>query len=148
MARKILGVAQKAKEAKGSSDVKVIVFVDDKYCGVYTTGGSSININPTAAFEGGQEYYINIDSGVINDAACDIAWPGVTDTSTVAWRTDGIESSEPSGPTFGSVFLDFRINRPVKAGRGVITVLNSSGRLLTQIRATDPEVTLSSTPIV
>ena len=32
MARKILGVAQKAKEAKGSSDVKVIVFVDDKYC--------------------------------------------------------------------------------------------------------------------
>jgi hypothetical protein len=123
-------------------------FVDDNYCGVYTTGGSSININPTAAFDGGQGYYINIDSGVINDAACDIAWPGVTDTTTVAWRTDGIESSEPSGPTFSSVFLDFRINRPVKAGRGVITVLNSSGRLLTQIRATDPEVTLSSTPIV
>lgn len=124
-------------------------FEADKYCNLYSIGSNTITLNPTRPFQGGVDYYINIASGVIIDGTCGTAWAGVSDTNTIAWRTDGIEVELPQGPTYGSLYVDFEFGRPVVAGYGKITVLNAdTGRLLTQFSANDPAVTLSSTPIV
>jgi hypothetical protein len=99
---------------------------------------NTIVINPTQQMKAGAGYYLNIPAGVIIDATCDIAYPGITDATTVAWQTDGATASPPEKLTYSSVFFDFKFNRMVVPGVGKLNIIAvSDGRLLAQVGATD-----------
>ena len=99
---------------------------------------NTILINPTQQLKAGSGYYLNIPAGVIIDASCDVPWEGITDSTTVAWQTDGAEASPPEKLTYSSVFFDFKFNRLVVPGVGKLNIVAvSDGRLLAQIGATD-----------
>jgi hypothetical protein len=105
-----------------------------------------LTINPTSAFKSATDYYINIANGTLIDEECNLAWAGISDTNTIAWRTDGPEVSPPDGPTFGSLYVDLKFDRPVIAGPGKITVLTSTGQLVMQISSNDWTVKFSEEP--
>jgi hypothetical protein len=99
---------------------------------------NTIIINPTQQFKAASGYYLNIPAGVIIDASCDVPWEGITDTTTVAWQTDGAQATPPEALTYSSVFFDFDFNRFVVPGVGKLNIVAvSDGRLLAQIGATD-----------
>jgi hypothetical protein len=99
---------------------------------------SSITINPTQQMKGNSGYYLNIPAGVIIDAECDVPWDGITDSTTVAWETDGAAATPPEKLTLGSIFFDFNFERPVVPGQGKLNIIAvSDGRLLAQVGADD-----------
>lgn len=103
-----------------------------------TASNRTIIVNPTQMMKAGSGYYLNIPAGVIIDASCDVPWEGITDSTSVAWRTDGAEATPPQSLTYGSVFFDFDFNRLVVPGVGKLNIVAvSDGRLLAQIGATD-----------
>jgi hypothetical protein len=100
----------------------------------------SILVNPTQMMKGGTNYYINIPSGVIFDATCDTAWEGVSDSTTIAWKTDGTELVAPSATaplTYGSVLFRFKSDRMVIPGDAKLNIQTPAGRFKTQITAKD-----------
>lgn len=137
-------------EADGSLHQKINLrgtFVNNLYGNVYLVSGNTLSINPTKPFKGGVSYYLNIDAGVVIDAGCNAEWEGISDTTTVAWATDGIETTPPQGPTFASVKLYFQFGRPTVPGEGKINVIESNtGELLAQFGCNHPAVTFSETP--
>lgn len=115
-------------------------FEADKYGSTiygYPNSNNTIILNPTAPFKGNTSYYINIDSGVLIDEACDLVYPGISDNTTVTWRTDGIATTPPQGPVFGSLYIDLRFDRPVKPGPGKVNIITASGMLVNQISSRD-----------
>lgn len=102
-----------------------------------TSYGSTLTLNPTKPFKGNTDYYINIDSGTLLDPSCDIVYPGISDTNTAAWRTDGIAATPPDGPTYGSLYIDLKFDRPVTPGYGKVNVITSTGVLVTQVSSRD-----------
>jgi hypothetical protein len=110
------------------------------------SGGTTLSINPTKPFKGGATYYLNIDNGVVLDTGCNLGWSGISDADTVRWTTDGIEVREPSGPSFGSVYLRFEFGRPVLEGQGKINIISTSGELISQIGVNHPAIKFSETP--
>jgi hypothetical protein len=105
-----------------------------------------ILVNPTQMMKGGTNYYMNIPSGVIIDATCDVAWEGVSDSTTIAWKTDGAELVAPSATaplTYGSVLFRFKSDRMVIPGDAKLNILTPTGRLKTQITAKDIAVRFS-----
>jgi hypothetical protein len=105
-----------------------------------------ILVNPTQMMKGGTNYYMNIPSGVIIDATCDVAWEGVSDSTTIAWKTDGAELVAPSATsplTYGSVLFRFKSDRMVIPGDAKLNILTPAGRLKTQITAKDIAVRFS-----
>ena len=113
-------------------------FVDDR----------TILVNPSQMMSGDTNYYMNIPAGVIFDAQCDLAWPGISDSTTIAWRTDGAKSTPPTQPlTYGSVKLDLTWDRKVLPGPGKMNIVSPAGQLLTQVNSSDDYVVqLSSSP--
>lgn len=99
--------------------------------------GSTLTLNPTKPFKGNTDYYINIPAETLLDPGCETIFDGVTDTNTIAWRTDGIAATPPNAPIFGSLFIDMKFDRPVIAGPGKINVLTSTGVLVTQVSSND-----------
>ena len=129
-------------------------FAADKYGNIYLAGDSflvddpctaendissniQITLNPTNPFKGNTKYYINIASGVIIDATCDLAWGGISDQNTVTWTTDGIAASPPQQLTPGSLYFDFDIDRPILPGYGKIIMRTPDGRLKTTVGIND-----------
>jgi hypothetical protein len=96
-----------------------------------------INLNPTLPFKGNTKYYINIASGVIIDAVCNLPWGGISDTETATWTTDGVALSEPQALTVGSLYFDFNIDRPITAGYGKLIMRAPDGRLKTTVNIRD-----------
>ena len=124
-------------------------FENDGYGEIYSISGNVLTLNPTKQFLGATDYYINISSTAILDPNCSAAFPGVTDNSTIAWRTEGIETTLPSGPTFASVLLYFDFNRPVGIGSGKINIIDANtGELYTQISALHPAIKFSEEPFI
>jgi hypothetical protein len=137
-------------ESGGSLHQKIDLrgtFANKGYDTIYQYSTNQLSVNPTKPFKGGVQYYINIDNGAIIDSACDVAWSGISDTSTVTWRTDGVTTTPPNGPTYGSVYLYFQFDRPTTPSIGKINVLSSTGELLTQVGVNHPAITISETPI-
>jgi hypothetical protein len=121
-------------------------FEDDKYGNIYGYNNNVLTINPTKPFKAATDYYINIPSGTLLDGQCNLAWSGITDTNTIAWRTDGIEVEAPDLPTYGSLYIDLKFDRPVKRGQGKLRVVTTSGELVTIVSSNDWTVQLSDQP--
>lgn len=115
-------------------------YANKKYGDIYDIGSNTLVVNPTKMMKGSQTYYITIPSGVILDATCNEAWSGVSDSTTIRWKTDGAEVSEPEGLTYGSVLLKFDYDRMVVPGGGKMTIITPGGKTKTQIDANDPAV--------
>ena len=112
-------------------------FDDDGYGNIYGYATNVLTINPTKPFKGATDYYINIPSGTLLDDGCGTVFAGVTDTNTIAFRTDGIETAPPQSPNFGSIFVDLSFDRPVTPGYGKINVITDTGVLVTQVSSND-----------
>ena len=111
---------------------------------VETVTNDYVILNPTKMMKGGTTYYVTIPSGVIIDADCDIPWTGVSDSTTITWKTDGTTATAPTQPlTYGSVLFRYDIDRKVIPGFGKMTVITPAGKLKTQINANDPAVRFS-----
>jgi hypothetical protein len=108
-----------------------------KYGSIYGVATSTITVNPTQPFKASTEYYVNIDAGAINDPSCNQPFTGITDTSTIRFKTAGIETTPPPGLTLSSVFFDFDLDRPVRAGPGKMIFRKPNGGLLTTISMSD-----------
>jgi hypothetical protein len=102
-------------------------------------------VNPTKMMNANTTYHIEIPSGVIIDADCDTDWAGVTDSTTITWKTDGAKSTPPQGLTYSSVLLDLKFDRKMIPGPGnpKLTIITPAGRLKTQITANDLAVRIS-----
>ena len=112
-------------------------YATKKYGDIYDIGSDTLVVNPTKMMKGATSYYITIPSGVIIDLACDKAWAGVSDSTTISWRTSGAEASAPQGLSYGSVLLRLDFDRKVIPGSGKMTIITPTGKLKTQIDAKD-----------
>ena len=108
-------------------------FIDDR----------TILVNPSQMMSGATNYYMNIPAGVIIDANCDLAWPGISDSTTIAWTTEGARMTPPSGSvplTYGSVKFRWKVDRKTVPGNAFVNIVNSAGVFLTKVSAKDPAV--------
>jgi hypothetical protein len=112
-------------------------YANKKYGTISGENSNVLTINPTKAFTPNTQYHIEIPSGVLKDADCDSPWAGVTDSTTIAWKTDGADPTPPKGLTFGSVLFDLEYDRPVNIGYGKMNIVAADGRLITQISPLD-----------
>jgi hypothetical protein len=126
----LFGGTHQKIDLKGTYDNK-------KYGNIYSVGSNTLTINPTEQLKGNSEYYVNIDSGALLDASCNLAWDGIDDETTVAFKTDGAAATPPEGLTYGSVLMDFSFDRPTVPGPGKLNIITPDGVLLTQISAND-----------
>lgn len=126
----LFGGTHQKIDLKGTYDTK-------KYGNIYEVSGNTLTINPTEQLKSDSSYYINIDAGALLDASCNLAWDGISDETTVAFKTDGATPTPPQGLTYGSVLMDFSYDRPVVPGPGKLNIITPAGRLLTQISAND-----------
>lgn len=115
-------------------------YEDKKYGNIYNISSNTLIVNPTKMMKGATSYHITIPSGVILDAECGEPWEGVSDSSTIAWKTDGAEPTPPEGLTYGSVKLRLDYDRMVIPGIGKMTIISADGRTKAQIDARDPAV--------
>jgi hypothetical protein len=122
-------------------------YANKKYGIISGSTSKTITVNPTNKMDGNSEYYLNIPAGVIIDATCGIEWEGITDSTTVAWKTDGAAASPPEKLTLGSIFFDFNFERPIKPGPGKLNIIAvSDGRLLAQVGSNDIALKSKTTP--
>ncbi len=114
---------------------------------LYGPGGNTLIINPTKIMKPGKTYYLQIENGALIDASCEVPFAGITDTSTVTWKTDGINTSTPAAPNPAipteSASINFQFDRPVRPGTGNIKVKNSSGQVVALIPSTSSAITYS-----
>ena len=106
-----------------------------------------LKINPTKPFKPNQEYYIQVASGVLLGAVCEDPWVGVADKTTIAWKTDGITNTQPTGVSAGTPFkreVAFEFDAPVVPGSGMLNIKDANGYVVAQISSSDPAVTYSS----
>jgi hypothetical protein len=92
---------------------------------------------------GATNYYMNIPAGVIIDANCDLAWPGISDSTTIAWTTEGAVVTPPSGSvplTYGSVKFRWKADRKTVPGDAFVNITTPAGVFLTKVSAKDPAV--------
>ena len=103
----------------------------------------TILVNPSQMMSGATNYYMNIPAGVIIDANCDLAWPGVSDSTTIAWTTEGARITPPSGSvplTYGSVKFRWKVDRKTVPGDAFVNITTSAGVFLTKVSAKDQAV--------
>ena len=107
-------------------------FIDDR----------TILVNPSQMMSGATNYYMNIPAGVIIDANCDLAWPGISDSTTIAWTTEGARMTAPTGDplTYSSVKLRWKTDRKTVPGDAFVNITTSAGVFLTNVSAKDPVV--------
>ena len=136
-------------EADGNLHQKInlnATYAADKTAVISSVSGTTLTLNPTRLLEGATNYYINIDADALTDSSCATSYAGIDDSTTITFRTDGVETVAPTGPTYSSVLLYWTFDRPITLGTGKINVLTSSGQLLTQIANTDSVLEYSNTP--
>ena len=132
------GALHQAIDLKGT-------FASLNYGSIYGVNTTTLTVNPTVPFDGASEYYVNIASNVIVDTECSQSWTGVTDNSSIRWRTQGIETTAPSGPIFSSVLIRFQFQRAVVPGAGKLNIIDAdSGQLYTQVASNDPAIRFSN----
>jgi hypothetical protein len=120
-------------------------FATLKYGSIYGVATSTITLNPTKPFSAGTEYYVNIGAGAIIDSQCGQTYPGITDTATIRFATEGVEIEAPTGPDFGSVFIRFQFGRQVVTGNGKLNIIDAdTGELYTQVASNDPAIRFSN----
>jgi hypothetical protein len=128
-------------------------YATKKYGDIYSGGSSSaddpstatdeqvddysILVNPTKMFDTNTTYHITIPSGIILDLECNEEWSGVSDSTTITWKTDGAAPTAPQGLTYGSVLMDLEYDRPITLGYGKMIIKRADGQLLTTISALD-----------
>lgn len=112
-------------------------FANKKYGAIHSASSNVLTVNPTKAFTPNTEYHIEIPSGIIIDDDCDVAWAGISDSTTIAWKTDGAVPTAPQGLTYGSVLFEMEYDRPITLGTGKMNIVAADGRLLTQISPLD-----------
>jgi hypothetical protein len=103
----------------------------------------TILINPSQMMSGATNYYMNIPAGVIIDANCNLAWPGISDSTTIAWTTEGARMTPPSGSvplTYGSVKFRWKVDRKTVPGDAFVNIVTPAGVFLTNVSAKDPVV--------
>jgi hypothetical protein len=103
----------------------------------------TILVNPSQMMSGATNYYMNIPAGVIFDANCDLAWPGISDSTTIAWTTEGALMSPPSGSvplTYSSVKFRWKVDRKTVPGNAFVNIVTPAGVFLTNVSAKDPAV--------
>lgn len=131
----LFGGTHQKIDLRGTYDTK-------KYGDIYSVSGKTLTLNPTKMFKPNSSYYLNIASGAILDAECDVAWEGISDSTTVTWKTDGAEPTPPQGLTYGSVLFDMEYDRPILHGYAKMNIVAADGRLLTQINSRDLAVAI------
>jgi hypothetical protein len=112
-------------------------YATKKYAVISGVSSNVLTINPTKAFTPNTNYHITMVSGVLRDTACDVPFDGVSDSTTIAWKSDGAAATPPQGLNYGSVLFDLEYDRPIKFGSGKMNVVAADGRLLTQISPSD-----------
>jgi hypothetical protein len=112
-------------------------YATKKYATISGVNSNILTINPTKAFTPNTNYHITMVSGVLRDSACDVPYDGVSDTTTISWKTDGAEPTAPQALNFGSVRFDLEYDRPITLGSGKMNVVAANGTLLTQISPLD-----------
>ena len=115
-------------------------YATKKYGDIYDIGGDTLVVNPTKMLKGATSYYITIPSGVIIDLLCEKPFAGVSDSTTIRFKTAGAEPSPPQALNYGSVKLRLDFDRLVKPGTGKMTIITPAGKLKTQIDAKDYSV--------
>jgi hypothetical protein len=103
----------------------------------------TILVNPSQMMSGATDYYMNIPAGVIIDANCDLAWPGVSDSTTIAWTTEGAKMAAPTGSVplnYGSVKFRWKVDRKTVPGNAFVNITTPAGVFLTNVSAKDPVV--------
>jgi hypothetical protein len=102
----------------------------------------TILVNPSQMMTGATNYYMNIPAGVIIDANCDLAWPGISDSTTIKWTTEGATMTAPAGDplTYGSVKLRWKVDRKTVPGNAFVNIVTPAGVFLTNVSAKDPVV--------
>jgi hypothetical protein len=124
-------------------------FTSLKYGSIYGVTTSTLTVNPTRPFKSGLDYYVNIDAGAIIDPGCAVPFAGINDTETVRFSTEGVETTPPQGPSFGSLFIRFQFGRQVVEGQGKLNIIDSdTGELYTQVTSNDPAIKFSKQPFV
>jgi len=112
-------------------------YSNKKYATISGVNSNVLTVNPTKAFTPNTEYHITMASGVLKDAVCDVVFDGVSDSTTIAWKTDGAAPTAPQGLNYGSVLFDLEYDRPISVGYGKMYVVAADGRLLTSISPND-----------
>ena len=112
-------------------------FASKKYGDIFDVTGKVLTLQPTEPLKGNTNYYINIDAGTLIDTACNVAFPGISDTTTAAFKTDGAVSTPPQALSPGSTLIKMQFDRPVTPGPGMFTITKNTGELLTQFSSTD-----------
>jgi hypothetical protein len=103
----------------------------------------TILVNPSQMMSGATNYYMNIPAGVIIDANCDLEWPGVSDSTTIAWTTEGAVVTPPTGTrplNYGSVKFRWKADRKTVPGDAFVNIVTPAGVFLTKVSAKDPAV--------
>jgi hypothetical protein len=112
-------------------------YANKKYATITGVASNILTINPTKAFTPNTDYHITMASGVLLDTACNVVFDGVSDTTTISWKTDGAAPTAPQGLNFGTVRFDLEYDRPITLGSGKMNVVAADGTLLTQISPLD-----------
>jgi hypothetical protein len=86
-----------------------------------------------------------IDEDAIYDAACDLPFEGVGDTTTITWQCDGIILTPAPGYVPGNPpeTIEAEFDRPVTPGEGKINITDSQGNLIGQLDSNDPAIAYS-----
>jgi hypothetical protein len=103
----------------------------------------TILVNPSQMMSGATNYYMNIPAGVIIDANCDLAWPGISDSTTIKWTTEGATMTAPAGSdplTYSSVKFRWKVDRKTVPGNAFVNIVTPAGVFLTNVSAKDPVV--------
>jgi hypothetical protein len=121
-----------AESGADNPDTAISELVDDR----------TILVNPSQMMSGATNYYMNIPAGVIIDANCDLAWPGISDSTTIAWTTEGATMTAPAGQplTYSSVKFKWKVDRKTVPGNAFVNIVTPAGVFLTNVSAKDPAV--------
>ena len=120
-------------------------FESDKYGDIYRFEDNLLKINVTNIMKPGLNYYVIIDEDAIYDAACDLPFEGVGDTTTITWQCDGIILTPAPGYVPGNPpeTIEAEFDRPVTPGEGKINITDSQGNLIGQLDSNDPAIAYS-----
>jgi hypothetical protein len=109
---------------------------------LYTSGSYGIVLNPTKDLTQGVTYYLNATPGVVRDS-CNVAWQGLSNSTTVRFRIDPGPKSTMAAITDDSDTIDFTFDRTIAGSTGQVVIYDQQGNVVASVPSDDDSITYS-----
>jgi hypothetical protein len=123
-------------------------FAAQKVSELVWVDGNNLIVNVTEDFTKGITYYLNMSANCVKEACGLYGNAAITDSSTVRWTVDSGPDANTFAPIRSSAINEtgfiMPYDRSVKKGNGTVTIKDSTGRVVKQVSATDPAVSIQT----